>query len=170
MSIPRPAALTMLALVLVTAAGVALAPLAKVPGAPDAMDSDFVHYMEPRLRVLLASSQEVEGMVTERSRNVLALRAESERINALIEQIDVYLADRQLTREERAVADHYHAGADKVQRAIDAAYTALSSFDFSAMPAMIPVFADGTRQIEDALRTLQTEHEAGSSYTVDSVA
>ncbi len=162
--------LVILALLLLTGAGAALAPLASAPAGSGTMDAGFVEYMEPRLQVLLESAREVEGMVSERSRNVLALRAESERITALVEQIDRYLAGRDLAPGEQRVADLYRDGADQLQRAIDSAYDALSSFDFSAMPDMIPVFSEGADLIEDALASLRTEATSRSSYTVGNTA
>ena len=166
----RSDALVLLALILLTVAGAALAPLATTPAGSVSMDADFIEYMEPRLMVLLDSARQVEGMVGERSRNVLALRAESERIAALVEQIDSYLAGRDLSPSEERVADLYREGATNLERAIDSAFEALSSFDFSARPEMIPVFTEGTQLIEEALSSLRTEVGSGSSYTVVSAA
>lgn len=170
MTLSRTSASALLALLLLTILGVALAPLATTPGPGSAPDTGFATFMGPRLRALLASAKDVETMVSERSRNVLALRAESERINAVIEQLDGYLDDRELSPWEREVADLYRAGADDIQLAIHTAYAALSSFDFSAIPEMIPIFSAGIDMIEEALTTLETEHDAGSSYTGIGVA
>ncbi|HEV2128084.1 MAG TPA: hypothetical protein VGR22_05635 [Thermomicrobiales bacterium] len=169
MTISRGRPLTILFFLLATAIGVAIVPLAPTPGADDPMDTDFVDYMQPRLSVLLDSAREVEGMVSERSRNLLALRAESARINALLEQIDTYLAAREPSPEEQLVADLYRAGADNLRLAIDTASDALSRFDFSAIPEMIPVFTAGTELIEESLATMGTEQTRRSSYTGTSV-
>lgn len=166
----RREALVLLALILLTAASAALSPLATTPAGAGSMDADFVEYMEPRLSILLDSAREVEGMVSERSRNVLALRAESERITTLVDQIDRYLTERALAPAEQHVADLYRDGSDNLQLAIDGALDAMSSFDFSAMPEMIPIFSEGTRLIEHALASLGTEEAASSSYTVVSAA
>ncbi|MDQ4045152.1 MAG: hypothetical protein M3173_06870 [Chloroflexota bacterium] len=162
--------LTILLLLLATAIGVALVPLATVPDSITSMDADFVEYMEPRLSVLLDSARDVEVMVSERSRNLLALRAESRRINALVEQIDTYLAARELSPEEQMVADLYRAGANDMRSAMNSATDALSRFDFSAIPRMIPVFTAGVGLIEDALAMLGTEGAERSSYTGISAA
>jgi hypothetical protein len=153
-------------LLVITTAGVALVPLATGPGGTsDPAKVSFAEFMEPRLAALLGSSQEVEHLVSGRSRNILALRAKSERIDAIIEQVDGFVEDRQLTSDEQLVVDRYRAGTTQMQTAIAAAYAAISRFEFSGIPAMIPVFSDGVRQIESALDMLRTVNGTGSSYT-----
>ena len=164
------AAAVLLALVLLTAVGVALVPLATTPAGPAALDADFVTFMEPRLQTLLDSAVDVEEMVAGRSRNILALRAESQRISSVVEQIDAYLAERSLTAKERHVAELYREGSSAMLRAVDSAYAAIGSFDFSAMPEMIPVFSTGVDRIEEAVASLRTEERSRSSYTDDSAA
>lgn len=151
----------MLALLAVTIAGVALAP--PTTGVPEGGE-EFRAYLLPRLVALEAASESVDAMVRERSRNVLALRTESERIAALTDDIDAYLAAHDTPAwAEGAVAD-YRAGRDRLSTAIDAAWDALRSFDFSAMPEMIPIFEEGTALIRSARASL--EDSAGSASVV----
>jgi hypothetical protein len=153
-------------LLLITIVGVAIVPLAAPPGGTaDPANYSFAEFMEPRLTVLLGSSREVERLVSTRSRNILALRAESERMDAIIEQIDAFVEERELTADQQVVVDRYRAGTTQMQTAISAAFEAISRFDFTGIPAMIPVFSEGARQIESALDTLRTEKGTGSSYT-----
>ena len=160
----------LLPLILATVIGVALVPLStgtrEAPGA----SNDFRSFMEPRLVALLASSRNVESMVTERSRNILALRAESERIETITADIEEYLRGHESPGWAEPVITHYHQGSDLIRMAIDEAYTALGSFDFSAMPDMIPLFSEGTDEIEEALGTLRDSTQDGSSYTGIGVA
>jgi hypothetical protein len=154
-------------LVILTVIGVALTPLAtRPPGADNALADDFRTFMEPRLVALIESGHEVESLVTERSRNVLALRAESERIQALIGAIDAYLGHHQVPDWGTPAIDHYRTGVGMMLRAIDEANSALASFDFSAIPAMIPIFSDGVTEVETALRVLLDSAGDRSSYTV----
>ena len=168
MSRRRNSLIAIAILVVITMVGVAIAPL-QTPissGVSDAND-EFAAFMTPRLTALLASAIEVEGMVEGRSRNVLALRAESERIESISSQIDAWLAQRELGNAEQRIADDYEAGIVRIRRAISAAYDAIGSFDFSSMPEMIPIFTEGRAYLESALAPLLTESEPASSYTVD---
>ena len=153
-------------LALLTMLGVALAPLSTGTRHPASTDAgDFRAFMEPRLAILLESARTVEEMVQERSRNILALRAESQRIESIVAEIDAYLESREIPEWGDPVVHHFRTGSDLVLQAIEAAYDALSSFDFSAMPSMIPVFSEGTTEIDAALRTLRDHEGEGSSYT-----
>jgi hypothetical protein len=143
-------------LLLLTMVGVALAPIATgVPSGNIDSDTDFRAFMEPRLAALLDASEKVDEMAGERSRNVLALRAESQRIEALVEDIDAYLARATVPAWAEPVVADYRAGRDLILSAIDTAYEALSSFDFSSMPEMVPLFAKGTDLLENALSVLR---------------
>lgn len=162
----RRVAQPVILLLLVTIVGVALVPLATLPGGTtDPANVSFSEFMEPRLVALLGSSREVERMVSTRSRNILALRAESGRIDAIVEQVDDFVEKRELTANQQEVIDRYRAGTIQMQTAIAAAYEAISRFDFTGIPPMIPVFSEGARQIESALDILRTENRTGSSYT-----
>jgi hypothetical protein len=144
-----------LILLLLTAIGVALVPLSTGVPAGTTESAEFRAYMYPRLNALLAASEEVNGMVSERSRNVLALRAESERITTLTADIDAWLASADIPAWAEPVVDDYTSGRDLILEAIDEAYAALRSFDFSAMPGMIPRFEQGTELIARALDVLE---------------
>lgn len=155
-----------LPLILLTMLGVALAPLStRSPGTGTTDADGFRTFLEPRLAVLLESATRVEGMVSERSRNILALRAESERIESIVSDIDTYLQEHDVPTWGEPVIEHYRNGSELVLRAIDSAYAAIGSFDFSAMPSMIPVFSEGRSEIDLALRALRDHSGAGSSYT-----
>lgn len=137
-----------------TAIGVALAPI----GAPSLGGDDsgeFREFMEPRLFALHESASAVNDMVTEKSRNILALRSESNRIEALTEEIDAWLADHDVPAWGDPVVRDYREGAARIDTAIDAAYEAIGSFDFSRMASMIPVFDEGTDLLQRALDTLR---------------
>jgi hypothetical protein len=154
MSSTRATAGVLILLIMLTMAGVALAPL----GAPalGSDDSDeFRAFMEPRLAVLLDSTVAVNGMVSEKSRNILALRSESNRIEALTDEIDGWLADHDVPAWGEPVVRDYREGATKVDTAISAAYEAIGSFDFSQMASMIPVFDEGTKLLQRAFDTLR---------------
>lgn len=151
---PRATAAILIVLMVLTAIGVALAPL----GAPALGDDDtgeFRDFMEPRLVALHESAAAVDDMVTEKSRNILALRSESSRIEALVAEIDDWLAAHDVPAWAEPVVRDYRDGAEKIQTAIDAAYAAIRSFDFSKMASMIPVFDEGTQLLQRALDTLR---------------
>ena len=153
-------------LILLTMVGVSLAPLSTgTPSADGSGDSEFRAFMEPRLAVLLASVQDVEDMVQERSRNILALRAESQRIETIITEIEAYLEEGDIPAWGALVIEHFRAGSAQVLEAIDAANGALRTFDFSSIPSMVPVFSEGRFEIDTALRTLRDHSVGGSSYT-----
>ncbi len=144
-------------LLVITTIGVALVPLAPIP-VPDARSGDigFRPFMEPRLAALLESAELVEGLVSEQSRNVLALRAESTRITTLVDAIDAYLAETTIPAWAVPVVEDYRAGSDAILAAIEMAHAAIRTFDFSNMPDAIPIFASGTDDLADALNTLQS--------------
>ncbi len=160
----------LLPLLLLTTLGVAMVPLTAGRLAPAAATSDFTAFMEPRLAALVESSRKVEAMVSEHSRNVLALRAESERIDAIVEDIDRYLDDHGVPVWAGPLVSQYRDGVARIQTSMDAAYDALRTFDFSKMAEMIPVFSQGTQDLEAALRVLKDATEGGSSYTGTGVA
>lgn len=153
-------------LIILTIIGVALAPLSpRTPDSRTAGSDDFTRFMEPRLAALLESSRTVEGMVSERSRNVLALRAEGQRIETIVVEIDTYLESAEIPEWAESLVQQYQDGSAKVLTAIEAAYDAIRRFDFSAIPDMIPVFSEGTSEIDAALRSLRDHEESASSYT-----
>lgn len=160
----RAAGGVLIVLMLLTMAGVALAPLGGTPAVTDDGNGEFRAYMEPRLAALLDAAVSVDGMVNDKSRNILALRAESNRIEALVDDIDAWLADHDVPAWAAPVVRDYRAGAAKIQDAIDAAYAAIRSFDFSKMAGMIPVFDEGTRLLQQALDTLRDS--AGRVFVV----
>ena len=141
-------------LMALTAIGVALAPLGSPALGGDDSD-EFREFMEPRLVALYDSASAVNGMVTEKSRNILALRAESNRIEALTDEIDAWLADNEVPAWAEPVVRDYRDGSLKVETAISAAYEAIGNFDFSKMASMIPVFDEGTDLLQRALGTLR---------------
>jgi hypothetical protein len=146
----------LLPLALLTVIGVALVPLSTgMPAGDSSTVSDFRAFMQPRLTALLASSEKVDSMVNERSRNILALRAESERMTTLVEEIDAYLSVNQVPSWAGPLIEDYRSGSDRVITAIDAANEAIRSFDFSRLTEMVPLFGEGTDLIERALRTLE---------------
>ena len=77
-------------LMVLTAAGVALAPIGP-PSLGGEDSGEFQEFMEPRLVALYDSASAVNDMVTKKSRNILALRSESNRIEAITEEIDAWL-------------------------------------------------------------------------------
>lgn len=144
----------LLLLMALTAIGVSLAPLG-VPALGDDDSDEFRAFMEPRLMVLYESASAVNSMVTEKSRNILAIRAESNRIEALTDEIDAWLADHDVPAWAEPIVRDYREGSAKVDTAISAAYEAIGSFDFSQMASMIPVFDEGTDLLQRALDTLR---------------
>lgn len=157
---------TILPLVVITIIGVAVAPLSSPTTSTTGSDRlEFREFMEPRLLVLLDSAEEVEAMVEERSRNVVALRAEASRIEALVSEIDEYLLGTEVPASMAGVVQHYRLGTDLILTAIDGAWNALQSFDFSVVPGLIPIFSEGTDHVELAISTLHDLQDAGSSYT-----
>jgi hypothetical protein len=151
----RAATGALIILMVLTVAGVALAPLVGTPVSGDDGNGEFHAFMEPRLTALLDSATTVDAMVHEKSRNILALRAESNRIEELVNDIDAWLAEHDVPAWAAPVVRDYRAGAAKVQTAIDAAYEAIRRFDFSRMASMIPVFDEGTELLQRAVDTLR---------------
>lgn len=155
-----------LPLVLITMVGVALAPLPSGISSPSDPDRlAFREFMEPRLRVLLEAAETVESMVQDRSRNVVALRAEASRIESLVNEIDEYLVNLEIADSMTGVIQQYHLGSELILTSVDGAWSALRSFDFSMLPELIPLFSQGTDHIENAIGMLVELEEAGSSYT-----
>lgn len=148
---------SLLPLAILTILGVAVVPLTSgTPGGGDVPgQTEFRAFMEPRLVALLESSRAVNDMVSERSRNILALRSESSHIEGLVEEIDGYLAETEIPGWAQPVVDDYRTGSQHLQTAIDAAFEAIRTFDFSKMTEMVPVFGEGTRLIEQSLDTLR---------------
>jgi hypothetical protein len=157
-------------LFLLTVLGVAITPLTTGAPSPSSGTTDFATYLEPRLAALVESSQKVETMVSGRSRNVVALRAESERIDALVSDIDAYLDAHDVPGWAEPVVSHYRDGAARIETSIEAAWEAMRTFDFSRMSEMILVFSQGTEDLETALRALKDATGDGSSYTDNGVA
>lgn len=159
----RATAGVLIVLLVVTAIGVALAPL----GAPAIGNDDtgeFRTFMEPRLAALLDSATAVDDMVSEKSRNILALRSESNRIEALVDEIDEWLATHPVPGWAEPIVRDYRDGTAKIETATDAAYAAIGSFDFSQMANMIPVFDEGTQLLRRALNALRGS--AASAFVV----
>lgn len=151
----RAAAGVLVLLLAVTALGVALTPLGS-PALGGAESGEFREFMEPRLAALYDSASAVNGMVAERSRNILALRSESNRIEALTDEIDTWLSTHDVPAWGEPVVRDYREGAAKIDTAIRAAYEAIGSFDFSKMASMVPVFDEGTDLLQRALDTLRS--------------
>lgn len=141
-------------LMVLTAVGVALAPIGS-PALGGDDSGEFQEFMEPRLLALYDSASAVNGMVSGKSRNILALRSESNRIEAITDEIDAWLADNDVPAWGEPVVQDYRDGVAMIDTAISAAYDAISSFDFSRMASMIPVFDEGTDLIQRALDTLR---------------
>lgn len=140
-------------LMVLTSIGVALAPL----GSP-ALDDDssgFREFMEPRLIALHESASSVNAMVTKKSRNILALRAESNRIEAITSEIDEWLSTHDVPSWGESIVRDYREGSAKIDAAITAAYEAIGSFDFSSMSSMIHVFDEGTDLLQRAVDALR---------------
>lgn len=159
----RATAGILIVLMVATAIGVALVPL----GTPNSSDDDtgeFRAFMEPRLAALVDSAVAVDGMVNEKSRNILALRSESNRIEVLVTEIDGWLAEHDAPAWATPIVQDYRDGTDRVQTAITAAYEAIARFDFSKMASMIPVFDEGTQLLQRALDTLR--ESAGAPFVV----
>jgi hypothetical protein len=150
----RATAGVLVLLMLLTAIGVALAPLG-APTLSGESSGEFRTFMEPRLAALHDSASAVNDMVAGKSRNILALRSEANRIDALTDEIDTWLADHEVPAWAEPVVRDYRDGVAKVDTAIAAAYEALGSFDFSKMAEMIPVFDAGTELLQRALDTLR---------------
>lgn len=146
-------------LMVLTMIGVALSPIG-TPTLGGENSGEFKAFMEPRLVALYASADAVNGMVTEKSRNILALRSESNRIEAITEEIDAWLAENDVPAWGEPVVENYREGAKLIDTAITAAYDAIRSFDFSHMASMIPVFDEGTGRIQQALDTLRGTAES----------
>jgi hypothetical protein len=159
-SMRTPAGVLALLLVLTTI-GVALAPLGS-PAVGDEDTGEFRAFMEPRLVALHESASAVNGMVQEKSRNILALRAESNRIEALTDEIDAWLAEHAVPAWGEPIVRDYREGAARIDTAITAAYEAIGSFDFSKMADMVPVFDAGTNLLQRALDTLRDSAGAPS--------
>lgn len=158
-------------LFLLTTVGVALTPLTQgTPATRPDQATGFHEYVLPRLIALNESVGKVESMVAERSRNVLALQAHADKIEALTEQIDDYLASESYHGEYGEIVGQYRLGRDIVLSAITEARESLRSFDFSSIPALTTRFADGSDRLEDALALLQGMEQSRSSYTVSQIA
>jgi hypothetical protein len=140
-----------LLLVMLTVTGVALAPLVSAPSPSGEETGDFRAFMQPRLTALLESATTVDGMVNGKSRNILALRSESNKIESITADIDAYLANHETPAWAQPVVANYRQGSQRIQTAIDAAYEAIRNFDFSKMADMIPVFDEGTRLLQRAV-------------------
>jgi len=160
----RATAGILIVLLALTTAGVALVPLGS-PATGNETTGEFRAFMEPRLVALHDSASAVDSMVTEKSRNILALRSESNRIETLVAEIDGWLAEHDVPAWAEPVVRDYHDGAGTIQTAIDAAYEAIRKFDFSKMADMIPVFDEGTRLLQRALDTLRDS--AGGTFVVN---
>lgn len=149
-----PARSAVLVLLLLTATGVALAPLPT--GAPPASNPDSITgYVVPRMVALNETITSVRGMIEERSRNIVALRANADRIDRLVAEIDRWISE---SGEAHLVADavrEYELGRDTVREAIDDARTALATFDFSGMAALVGQFDRGSGHLETALALFQ---------------
>lgn len=154
----------LLVLLVATAAGVASVPLTlTLPAVVPDGDSAFHTEMLPRLIALNESTNDVESLVRERSRNVLALQAESTRIERLVEEIDAYLISPEYHGEYPEVVDHYRKGSEAVLTAISGAREALATFDFSRIPSLIPLFTQGSENLELALTMLESAEPPRSS-------
>lgn len=151
-------------LLLVTSLGTALVPLATFNSevAPSS-DTNFRNVMLPRLTTLADSVDEVETLVSNRSRNVLALQAHATRIETVVLEIDDYLDSPEYDGEHPDVVEHYELGRDAVLGVIGAAQAALRSFEFDSISELVPRFADGAELLREAVALLENAEPVGSS-------
>ncbi len=160
-----------IALLLATAMGTAAVPLTTTFSGPSPeSDVGFREAVLPRLEALTDAVDKVESLVETRSRNIIALQAHSVTIEKLCEQIDTYLASQEYHGEHPEVVEHYRHGKGAVATAIAGARTALQSFDFTSLPDLVPLFSQGSDQLELALTLLESAEAPRSSYTVRQVA
>ncbi len=151
-------------LLLVTSLGIALVPPGTFnPNVDPNSNAGFRDVMLPRLTVIAASVDEVESLVSNRSRNILALQGRATSIETVVAQIDDYLASVENEDEHPAAVEHYELGRDDVLAAIDEAQSAMRSFDFESIPELIPLFADGAEHLRKAVALLEDAEPAGSS-------
>lgn len=142
----------MATVMIITSFGVAQVPLATgISTLPRPNDDTFAGFMERRLTDLSESTEAVSQMVQSRSRNILALQAEADRIEKRIQEIDAFLADVNMTPDQVQVAQTYQRGRDLIFEAIEIARSSITSFDFSDIPRAIPIFDDGKALIDEAL-------------------
>lgn len=152
-------------LLLLTMIGVALVPLATVSPSAQRGEGDFYAYVTPRLVALVDAVERVESLVANRSRNIIALQANADRIETQIEEIDRYLLSSDYRGDHATVVNHYRHGSDSIIVAIEQARTAMRTFDFAAIPNLIPMFTSGSKELSAALSLLQSTGKGRSSYT-----
>ncbi len=151
-------------LLLITIVGTALVPLGAFNSNVDPSGKASLRdKMWPRLLALTDSVEEVESLVLNRSRNILALQGHATRIETVIAEIDDHLVSFEYEDEHPDVVEHYVLGRDVVLAAIHEAESAMRSFDFESIPALIPLFTDGADHLRKAVALLEDAEPAGSS-------
>lgn len=118
----------------------------------------YVTYVLPRLVSLSDSVNQVTSLVQGHSRNVLALTQHGNRIEAIIGDLDAWRAEHAVPERFATIDAQIVDGSTIAQTCIQAARDALTSFDFSAIPDLIPQFEEGASTLGTALTSLQAEN------------
>lgn len=151
-------------LLLLTLLGTALVPLGeRSPNVDPTSNASFRTVLLPRLKALTDSVDEVESLVSSRSRNIIALQALATRIETLITEIDAWLTSPHYSGDYPHVVEQYELGRDAVLTVIGEAQSAMRSFEFDSISELVPRFAIGAEHLREAVWLLETAEPAGSS-------
>lgn len=115
----------------------------------------YVAYVGPRLQELVDEMTQVTTLVRQRSRNIIKLNTHGVRITTLAAEIqdygDQYGVPRRFATVDASIRDGCKLATDSIQEARDT----LITFDFSAIPALIPKFTRGSQELTAALTELR---------------
>lgn len=115
----------------------------------------YVAYVGPRLQELVDEMTQVTALVRQRSRNVIKLNTHGVRITTLAAEIQDYGEQHGVPSRFAMVDASIRDGCHLATNSIEEARQTFVTFDFSAIPALIPQFAEGSQELTAALAELR---------------
>lgn len=116
-------------------------------------ETTYYEYVAPRLDRLVVEMDDVSKMVTERSRDVVALSVSGNRIERLSSEIRAFGEANGVPERFSSPHQQITDGAEIATFAFGKARSALARFDFSAMPTLLTNFNEAA----DTLHAAQDE-------------
>jgi hypothetical protein len=150
--------------------GTTTEPGTPAPAAPDltAEETAFYEYVAPRLRELVAQSQELAALGRSKSRNLIELQRRGGRVDDLSRQIDDFVSAAGVPARFVSAKEDYATGIVAVRRAKEESRSAFVTFDWERVARAIEVMETGADKLVSAMQEL--ERVAGVSAAASPTA
>lgn len=163
-AIPKPAAMALFILVLLTFVGVSFATGSDIAledakpasGNLSVDERTYYEFVSPRLDRLVIEVDQVADMVHAKSRDIIALTVSGDRITRLTDEILDFGRTNGVPERFALVHERIESGSDSVNATFAQARKALRTFDFSIMTTLVSEF-DSAAQILHSAQDLMIE-------------